>query len=291
MVFMGAATIDGNAPLIEAAEADLEEMAAVGSGDALNIFAQVHRGRDVVPRRAWIKEGMSTRIDASRRSRKICASWMRPGPHASSSRHSTVRDTTPTILTTTPYSCCGPCLCLRLRARADQRRDHRCTRSLPRCRVSWRGCKSNSRRQVRAPYPRIRCLRYLDGRDCMPARSVREYLLGSEIGIPLPGWPYDRILDRLRYPDSPKGIVMGPAEFGVYTVRRICESYKAESRAVSLTLLNLDCALDVFTQAEMLALVLARAIGDADARDRIANLFVLSKPCRANHSSTWLTFV
>ncbi len=63
MVFMGAATIDGNAPLIEAAEADLDEMAVVGSGDALNIFAQVHRGRDVVPRRAWIKEGMSTRID------------------------------------------------------------------------------------------------------------------------------------------------------------------------------------------------------------------------------------
>ncbi len=44
-----------------------------------------------------------------------------------------------------------------------------------------------------------------------------------------------------------------------------------------MTLLNLHCAPDIFTQAEMLALVLARAIGDADARDRIANLFVQSQ--------------
>ena len=36
------------------------------------------------------------------------------------------------------------------------------------------------------------------------------YLLGSQIGIPIPGWPYDRILDRLRTPfgraDAPGGV-------------------------------------------------------------------------------------
>ena len=42
MVFMAAETIDGSAPLHEAAEADLDEMRAVGSGDTLNIFVQLH---------------------------------------------------------------------------------------------------------------------------------------------------------------------------------------------------------------------------------------------------------
>ena len=54
MVFMGAATIAGNAPLIDAAEADLAEMQFVGSGDKLNIFVQVHQGGNVVPRRGRI---------------------------------------------------------------------------------------------------------------------------------------------------------------------------------------------------------------------------------------------
>ena len=49
------------------------------------------------------------------------------------------------------------------------------------------------------------------------------YLLGSQIGIPIPGWPYDRILDRLQ---NPMGS-MRPSEFGSYIVRRFCESYAA----------------------------------------------------------------
>ena len=42
MVFMGADTIQGNAPLGNAALADIAEMEAVGSGGPLNIFVQVH---------------------------------------------------------------------------------------------------------------------------------------------------------------------------------------------------------------------------------------------------------
>jgi hypothetical protein len=75
MVFMGAATIQGNEPLIAAAEADLAEMAFVGSGTArdgdngtvrgeLNIFVQVHQGKDVVPRRAHVMENMRPEIEA-----------------------------------------------------------------------------------------------------------------------------------------------------------------------------------------------------------------------------------
>ena len=63
MVFMGAATIAGNSPLIDAAEADLEEMRFVGSGGQLNVFVQVHQGGDVVPRRGRITDSMATGIN------------------------------------------------------------------------------------------------------------------------------------------------------------------------------------------------------------------------------------
>jgi hypothetical protein len=96
-----------------------------------------------------------------------------------------------------------------------------------------------------------------------------KYLLGSEIGIPIPGWPYDRIFDRLR---NPQGRLMAPPEFGSYVVRRFCESYPATS-PVSLTLLNLAHAPRLFELAEALAVELAIAIGNPQTRDRIIDLF------------------
>jgi hypothetical protein len=101
-----------------------------------------------------------------------------------------------------------------------------------------------------------------------------KYLLGSQIGIPLPGWPYDRVLDRLR---TPYGSVMGPAELGSYIVRRFCESYSAQSRTVSLTLLDLNRAQDLADVTQVLALTLATAISNPDARDQIAYLFSQSR--------------
>ena len=65
-----------------------------------------------------------------------------------------------------------------------------------------------------------------------------DYLLGSEIGIPIPGWPYDRILDRLR---KPKG--RSHDGVGVRFLRRatFCESYPGVA-PVSLTFLDLERA-------------------------------------------------
>jgi hypothetical protein len=101
-----------------------------------------------------------------------------------------------------------------------------------------------------------------------------KYLLGSEIGIPIPGWPYDRILDRLRYPkDEP----MTPPEFGSYVVRRFCESYEASSSPVSLTFLRLAQANELRYRAELLALALLAAIEEPDRRERIAELFIQSQ--------------
>jgi len=100
-----------------------------------------------------------------------------------------------------------------------------------------------------------------------------KYLLGSEIGIPIPGWPYDRILDRLRYP---KDLPMTPPEFGSYVVRRFCESYPSSS-PVSLTFIGLAQANELRYRAEVLALALLAAIGDSDRRHRIMELFTLSQ--------------
>ena len=98
MVFMGAEA-DGNAPMVEAAEADLEELRAVSSGGNLNIFAQLHangtahrhhigvdppHGRLVTPDERDVTNGRAL-VDLS----------AIPLPDPSMAR------------TTTPCSCCG----------------------------------------------------------------------------------------------------------------------------------------------------------------------------------------
>jgi hypothetical protein len=69
---------------------------------------------------------------------------------------------------------------------------------------------------------------------------------------------------------------MTAPEFGSYVVRRFCESYKASS-PVTLTLLNLAHAPRLFELAEALAVELAIAIGNPQARDRIIDLFFESQ--------------
>jgi hypothetical protein len=89
-------------------------------------------------------------------------------------------------------------------------------------------------------------------------RPFADFLLASEMGIPLPGWPYDRFLDRLRTPKGDRR--MGPPEVGSYVVRRYCEAYKSTDRAVSLTLLGLERAHEVGARAEILATKLVLSI-------------------------------
>jgi hypothetical protein len=59
MVFMGAATIEGNAPLRDPALDDLAEMEFVGSGAALDVFVQVHGLKDVPQRSHVGKTGLA----------------------------------------------------------------------------------------------------------------------------------------------------------------------------------------------------------------------------------------
>jgi hypothetical protein len=101
------------------------------------------------------------------------------------------------------------------------------------------------------------------------------YLLASQIGIPLPGWPYDRILERLA---DPKGRLMYPREFGAYVVRRFCESYEATQDAVSLTLLDLEDTEHLAAHIGVLAQHLTIAAGNnPHTADLVAELFVRSQ--------------
>jgi hypothetical protein len=100
-----------------------------------------------------------------------------------------------------------------------------------------------------------------------------KYLIGSQIGIPIPGWPYDRVLMGLR---KPYGRPMGPAEFGSWAVRRYCEAYPSAS-PVSLSALDLQHAAALGAHAAVLAATLARVAGVPDERAWLANLFMRSQ--------------
>lgn len=103
-----------------------------------------------------------------------------------------------------------------------------------------------------------------------------DYMLASEIGIPIPGWPYDRVLERLVKPAGHRG--MGPAELGAYVVRRYCEAYSASDLTVSLTMLDLSRAAEIVAAVEELSrkLVIAMA-SDADEFSRTSESFIRSQ--------------
>jgi Clostripain family len=270
MVFMGADTIGHNAPLIDAAKADLEEMAYVGSGNGLNIFVQVH-GMKEVPQRTQIIRGPITFSDVPEDERVLddghaierFISWALPA-----AKHDPRNPNHYSMLVLWGHAYDF--------AFGRERRQDDTVDALDFAELM------DVLRRLQKRFGAGAKLDIL-GFDACDLATVEmscqlepfaKYLLGSQIGIPIPGWPYDRVLWRLRHPF---GSVMGPPEFGAYVVRRFCESYRAEQRPVSLTLLDLQKATDLSNRAEVLALMLARVIKTTDMRDWIAYLFTRSQ--------------
>jgi cysteine peptidase C11 family protein len=268
-VFMGADTLEGTAPLRDAAKDDLDEMASIGSGNALNIFVQIHDGKGV-PQRRHVGVSPSADVPAAQRETargRALASFIqwalsKAGHDPSNPLHHSIL-----VLWGHAY---------------DFAIGHSQTKmgtidALDFAELS--GVLERLQERFDAPKAKLDILGF-DACDLATVEMACElqpfasYLLGSQIGIPIPGWPYDRILDRLR---NPIGRLMSPAEFGSYIVRRYCESYTASSRTVSLTLLDLNRAPELFARTEVLALTLASAIGNADARNVIARLFSQSQ--------------
>jgi hypothetical protein len=273
MVFMGAATFEGNAPLFEAAEADLKEMRSVGSGDGLNIFVQVH-GLGT-PRRSRVVKDTPVRIDdleavpeGQQRSADGWAlmSFIRWALTAAGHNPHDPNHYSLLVLWGHAYD---------FAIGREKERDGT-IEALDFTELS--AVLETLQLEFAAPGAKLDILGF-DACDvatveiaCQLERFAK-YLLGSQIGIPIPGWPYDRVLDRLR---NPVGRPMGPAEFGSYVVRRFCESYTS-SRTVSLTLLDLNRARELSVFGRLLALSLTSAIRDPDSRDLIAYLFSQSQ--------------
>jgi hypothetical protein len=268
MVFMGADTIEGNAPLVDAASADLAEMAAVSSGDALRIFAQVH-GASPAPQRSYIGVTPMKDVPVDQRdptdghALENFVTWA-----LATALHNPDNPRHYSMLVLWGHAYDFAFGRRRLRSGAIDALDF----------AELSDVLKRLQDQFGSGSAKFDILAF-DACDlatvevaCQFQRFAK-YLVGSEIGIPIPGWPYDRILRRLRVP---KGDLMAPAELGSYIVRRFCESYPA-SKPVSLSLLDLGRASQLFGISEVLALTLASAIGDSDVRDRIVQSFLRSQ--------------
>jgi len=286
MVFMGAATIQGAFPMDDAAEADLAEMRFIGSGPSrdnagqnrgeLNIFVQIHKGPDFIPRRERVTARTATKIDA-----------LPPVPEAERDpkRGRALEHFIRTSLMAAQHSAANPnhysMLVLWGHAYDFAIGRAQTTDGMidPLDFAELYRVLERLQLQVGVPDAKLDILGF-DACDLSTVEMAYQlepfasYLLSSEIGIPIPGWPYADILERLRYPF---GSLMNAAEFGSYIVRRYCESYSREHRTVSLTMLDLSRAQELAKLAGFLALTIFSAIADPDVRNRIASLFVQSQ--------------
>jgi hypothetical protein len=255
MVFMGVDGLEGNKPLGSEADRDIAEMKKVGSRGRVNIFVQRH-GKDgarrfhigkgewkVSPEESKVEDGSAL---------QAFMKWSLDLAH---------RNDDYTMLVLWGHSYRFSIGHTQTRAGIDAIDFAELATVLKKV--------QQSRKAQGRPAPRLDIV----GFDACDVSSIEmseqlqpyaRYLLSSQIGIPLPGWPYDRILKRLR---KPFGRLMGPAEFGSFVVRRFCEYYhapegrdSARNMTVSLTLLDLKRISEAAARVEVLALRLATAI-------------------------------
>ena len=272
MVFMGTHTVLGNAPLVQAAEDDIAEMKSVGLPPALNILVQVNG--DDEPRRLHIGHKdeehdvpFAEQGTANGNALKAFIRWAnlradhRPG------------DRSMLVLWGHAYQ-----FAIGHVQHGDGSVDALDFAELV-------DVFSDFQEELRTTYgmdtpPRLDIVGFdaCDVANMETAYQLRrfaDYLLASEMGDPIPGWPYDRILDRLKTKQGDRR--MGPAELGSYAVRRYCEAYQSEA-PVSMTLLNLSLAEDAVARTEDLAQALAIAFAEnPDERDLVFDLFVRSQ--------------
>jgi len=273
MVFMGAEGVEGDADLSGEADDDIVEMERVGKSDTLNIFVQLHRkgrverrhiGHGARPTDNEAADATSGKALTSFIADSIVASGHHPSDHSllvlwgHAYRFGIGPQTTRHGVDALDFAE----LASVLRSFQDE---HRSTHpefykedEKPKLDiVAFDACDLASIEMAYQLYPFAR------------------YLLASQIGIPLPGWPYDSVLDRLK---NPKGRVMGPAELGSYIARRFCAKYAADDRMVSLSMLDLQRAPKLFELTEALARRLAIAVShDSDELRLVHDLFLRAR--------------
>jgi Clostripain family len=268
MVFMGTHTIHGETSLADAARDDIEEMRSIGSGNGLNIFVQVH-GDEPTPTREHIHRGKADprpvppaqqRLENAEALSHFIETSLETAGHDEG-------DHTMLVLWGHAYD-----FAIGRRPTAGGLID-------PLDFAELSGALRSLQDRLQFKY-KMKSRPQLDivGFDACDLATVEvavqlssfaKYLLASQMGVPIPGWPYDVVLDRLRHP---KGHPMDGSELGSYIVRRYCESYPP-SGPVSLTLLNLELADEVFVHVQVMALLLASALADPDTCNRMFDLF------------------
>jgi hypothetical protein len=269
LVFMGTHTVEDNVSLEAAAVSDLAEMAAVGSGDGVAIVVQAHG-----PDGAWRQHiGAGDRLPVPRREASLDGGDALPHFVAWGLKASGHRDGDHTLLVFWGHAYD---FAIGRRQTSGGLIDPLDFAEIDT--VLRRARRHLSRARASGSDPRFDVIAF-DACDLATvevawqlAPSAR-YLLASQSGIPIPGLPYDVVLERLR---RPIGNRMTSAEFGAYAVRRFCESYAPDTPA-SLACLDLDVVGDVFDRVHVLALLLASATVDPSACARLAALAVPSQ--------------
>jgi Clostripain family/TIR domain len=264
MVFMGAAVRAGEVNLTLAAVDDAAEIEAVGSGPGLNIFVQIHGGEGV-SRRSHV--GVSPMVEVPSDQRDA-AGGVALGAFLrwslTTAEHDPRRPNhySMLVLWGNPAPAIG-------------RADDRTFAGGP---ISLAELSTVLRRSLDefggSGQPKLDIIAF-DGLDAATVEMAYElgplaaYLIASQRGIPLPIWPYGQILDQLRRSsDRP----MRPVELGSFVVREVCGRY-ASSDPVSLSLLHLERAPELFAHVEQLARKLVIALDDGRDPDHIEDAF------------------
>ena len=278
MVFMSAEQIAGDVPLRDAALADLAEMAVVGSSDVLNLFVQVH-GLDAEPRRAKITEGMTWERIVADPDTVVPANLQetRDGTALDAFMRDAFNKAEHDVRNPAHYSMLvlwghaydfGVARTLTESGTPDALDFAELSRVLDHI-------QSRLQSDFELPEPPRLDVVAFDACDASTVELAYElspfakFLLSSQVGIPIPGWPYDRVLRQLLLP---RGRVMSPPEFGVWAVRRFIEAY-SPSRSISLSMLNLDKIAPVVARVKVLSELMLSVISDDPAAEQyIADL-------------------
>jgi Clostripain family len=264
LVYMAVDTVPPNADLADAAQADMEEIQRAGSNDRLRISIKTHRGGDVQTILVGERQGAAPAKllpEGPPEPGRVDTEGVDDFIGENAGRHHTIL-----ILWGHAYdfafgqSVDAPGIGLN-----DIRKDE------------WvqAVCDTDARKIDIVGFDACDAANIEYACQLQP---VARYLLASQVGVPIPGWPYDTILKALKLR---RARPMSPTDFGAFAVRRYCESYP--KARVSLTLLDLEQARMASAYVRVLAVALAQGIQDTTTLERIATAFersqtVIGKP-------------
>jgi hypothetical protein len=257
MVFMGADNPPEDRPLHQEAEADLQEMEQAGSTDSVNIVVQLHRPR-AEPVRYAIKQGkrQPEKVPAGEVDTGdpiVLGNFIRWAYENYPAKHNML------VLWGHAY---------RFAFGYYRNPQTLAVDGLNFCEVSdvLKKFKAESMRGRKMDIVAFDACDVSSVEIAYQVQHVASYLIGSQIGVPLPGWPYNTILDKLT-----KTPGMSPEELGAFIVRRFVRNY--DQGPSSLTMLDLAKAIELPDVLKNLVKAFHGLSGNSDELERVRRLF------------------